>query len=286
MKRIGRPLKLQKPLSVSERQSLYRQRAKQNAEIASAPKYVIFSSYGNDSCALIQYAHEQQLENVAVVYSETNWSADGWQNRILKKEKWCKSLNFKTYRTESIGFENLARKKSGFPSNRFQWCSYALKIEPALKWLDQHDPQKRAICLIGVRREESQLRSNYPEFSLNSVSHGGRPLIAPLVKLTALERDQYLIRANIDVLPHRSRECLCINSNRKDLRKFTENDIQRIEKIESEIGKSMFRPQRYSGAKGIREIIDWANSDHGKYSSESFEELENFSGCSLEFCET
>lgn len=46
-------------------------------------RFVIFSSYGNDSCALIQWAHEWQLEGVAVVYSDTGWATVGWEARII-----------------------------------------------------------------------------------------------------------------------------------------------------------------------------------------------------------
>jgi len=38
--------------------------------------YVIFASYGNDSIALIQWAHEHNLKNVTVAYSDTGWAAD------------------------------------------------------------------------------------------------------------------------------------------------------------------------------------------------------------------
>lgn len=48
--------------------------------------------------------------------------------------------------------------------------------------------------------------------------------------------------------------------------------VTRIENLESDMGrtargepKSLFRPARYGGATGIREIISWAQAEHGQY---------------------
>lgn len=236
-------------------------------------RFVIFASYGNDSVALIQWAHEWALEGVTVVYSDTGWAAADWQARVAQMEAWVETLGFQHSRTTSIGFRDLARQKKGFPTQRYQWCSHRLKIEPAERWLRDHDPDARAICVVGVRHEEAANatddRAKFPEYLPKSANHGDRFLLAPFVKLTAADRDGFLTRAGVEPLPHRSRECRCINSNRTDFRGYTEADIEDIEQIEREVGKTMFRPHRHMGAKGIREVIRWANSERGKYESES-----------------
>ena len=66
-------------------------------------RFVIFSSYGNDSCALIQWAHEWQLEGVAVVYSDTGWATVGWEARVTEKEAWVRSLGFTPEMPDSAG---------------------------------------------------------------------------------------------------------------------------------------------------------------------------------------
>lgn len=228
-------------------------------------RFVIFVSYGNDSIALIQWAWEHELEGVAVVFTDTGWMADGWAERVEKSEAWVRSLGFTPYRTHSIGFRQLARDKKGFPTQRFQWCSLFLKIEPGQRWLAEHDPDCRAVCLVGVRREESQDRSDFPEWLVKSMNHGGRMMLAPFATWTAEERDALIHRAGYEVLPHRSRECRCINSNRKDMRQFTDADWQAIQEIEDEIGKPMFRPHRHMGARGAAEIRKWAEAERGKY---------------------
>ena len=231
-------------------------------------RFVIFVSWGNDSIALVQWAKENELDGVACVYTDTGWAADGWMDRVERGEAWARAAGFTTYRTSSIGFRQLAREKKGFPTQRFQWCSYILKIEPGQRWLAENDPDCRAVCLTGIRREEHESRANAPEYMPKSANHGGRVLMSPLATFTAEQRDELIRRAGFDVLPHRSRECKCIKANKRDFQRFTENDIAEIEAAEAEIGRTMYRPHRHMGATGIREVVRWANSPRGAYEAE------------------
>jgi 3'-phosphoadenosine 5'-phosphosulfate sulfotransferase (PAPS reductase)/FAD synthetase len=242
-----------------------------------SPRFVIFSSYGNDSIATIQWAYEEGLRGVWVVYGNTGWAARWWGDRVGKMEAWVHSLGFRTAQTQSMGFKELARQKQAFPTQQFQWCSHALKIAPGEKWLAENDPHRRAVCLVGVRREEGQDRAQFPLFLLNSGSHGGRVMVAPMADWTAEQRNAYLAKAGFDPLPHRSMECSpCINSNRADLRALTAEDIERASKLESEIqaefgptakGKprTLFRPHRHMGAVGVHEVVKWAQAERGQY---------------------
>jgi 3'-phosphoadenosine 5'-phosphosulfate sulfotransferase (PAPS reductase)/FAD synthetase len=243
-----------------------------------APRFVIFSSYGNDSVALIQWAHETGLKDVAVVFSDTKWAVQWWMDRVDALEWWVHSLiGFWTDRTESIGFAELARQKKAFPTQQFQWCSAILKIEPGSRWLEKNDPDKRAVCLVGVRREEGLDRANFPRYLAKSENHGGRVMLAPFADFTAEDRDALLHRAGVKPLPHRSMECgPCINSNRKDLRETRPEDLARAKALEDELNalygltkngkpRTFFRPHRHMGAVGIEEVKRWADSDRGKF---------------------
>ncbi len=241
------------------------------------PRFVIFSSYGNDSVALIQWAHEQGLKGVTVVYSDTGWASKLWRPRVLRLEAWARSLGFDTSRTRGLTFRELALKKKGFPTQQYQWCSYILKIAPGENWLERRDPDCRAVCLVGVRREEGPDRADFPQYMACSPSHGGRVMLAPLADWTETVRDEFLAHAGVKPLPHRSMECSpCVNSNRTDLRAMTEDDIVKGEELETELhnehgltpnGKrrTLFPPHRHMGAVGIREVMRWANSGRGKY---------------------
>jgi 3'-phosphoadenosine 5'-phosphosulfate sulfotransferase (PAPS reductase)/FAD synthetase len=235
---------------------------------------VIFSSYGNDSCALIQWAHEAALQDVTVAYSDTGWEADYWPGRIVKGERWAQSLGFQTVVIASDGMEALVRRKKAWPrggGGRFQFCTMNLKEQPALAWLDSVDPEHEAICMVGIRREESRNRATFPEWTEESPRHGGRSLHAPLVTYTAAQRDELLHRTPFDPLGNRSKECWpCVNARKTELRLLDPAAMSRIEALEQEMGTNskgnervMFSPARHGGAVGIRAVVEDArqNSD-------------------------
>jgi len=254
-------------------------------------RFVIRSSYGNDSVALIQWAHEQQLDGVTVLYSDTGWARRWWQTeRVPQLEEWVRSLGFTAARTKSPGMERIVRDHKGWPMRLAQFCTTELKIRPSMAWLEENDPDRRAVILVGLRREESEHRKNAPHYRLNSPNDGRRTMIAPLVEMNEAERNDLLARAGVEPLAHRSEECRCINSSKADIRRYDEADIAEIERIETELGftskgkpRTMFRPNKFRGATGIRQIVDWANSPHGKYEPPQSEE--GVAGCGLgEWC--
>jgi 3'-phosphoadenosine 5'-phosphosulfate sulfotransferase (PAPS reductase)/FAD synthetase len=246
-------------------------------------KHVISSSYGNDSVAMIQWSREQGLQDLTVVFIDTGWSAPGWLERVERMEKWVLSIGFNVkHLKSSIGFEELMVSKKGFPSQRYQWCSAMLKGIPFLNWIDDVDPECNSVVMIGKRREESQERADTPEFIEASEYHGDRKVWHPLYMHTEAMRDELLKRAGIAKLPHRSKECSpCINSNKNDLRQLTEEDIVRVETLEAKVNKTMFRPKKHRGAKGIRRVIAWAYSEHGKYNDK---QEQMFNQCSSGYC--
>lgn len=236
-------------------------------------KYAIFASYGNDSIALVQWAHEKRLTDVVVAYSDTGWAADGWAERVSKAEEWVADLGFRTSRIHSEGMAGLLRRKSAWPrggGGRFQFCTENLKEIPALAWLDEADPEKEATCMIGVRREESQNRASHPEWVEESERHGGRNLWAPLVLHTEQMRDDLIRRTPFKVLPWKSKECWpCVNANNKELRLLEPDRIAHIAALEQEMGinskgnaRVMFSPRRHGGAVGIQAVVDHAQKNN------------------------
>lgn len=143
--------------------------------------HVIFSSFGNDSIALIKLAMKSGLQNVHVGYSNTGWASKWWPDRVDEAVNWIKQCGYKYTEIPSEGFKNMVRRKKGFPRQGYQYCTGELKILPAMQWLDGIDPNKEATVLIGVRRAESANRKDFPELVEQSPSHGGRRCIAPMV---------------------------------------------------------------------------------------------------------
>lgn len=189
--------------------------------------YVIFASYGNDSVALIQHIHECKFnDQITVLYSDTGWAAEWWDERVRKGEDLAQSYGFQTVRTKSAGMESLVKSKQAWPmGGGAAFCTAELKVKPALEWLEVVDPHGDATCVTGVRREESRNRASAPEWIESSERHGGRELWQPLVRFDSYDRDALLDRAGFPVLPHRS---------------------------------VMFRPARHKGAVGIRAVHEWA----------------------------
>lgn len=219
---------------------------------------VISSSYGNDSVALIQWAHEQQIDDVTVAYCDTGWSAPWWPQRVEKGEALAQKYGFKTVRCQSMGMAELVRMKKGWPGNGQQFCTAHLKGVPFLLWLDATDTGRAATVLIGKRRAESEKRKDTPEFIERSEYHGDRRVWHPLYLLSHAQRDDLLYSAGFEPLPHRSLECNpCVNANRGDFKRLTPGEVERVNDLEVEIGKPMFRPKRFS-ALGIHGVIVWA----------------------------
>lgn len=252
---------------------------------------IIFSSCGNDSVALIQWAIENKLPNLVVAYSDTKWAADFWLERVKRVKEFVEANNGIFHIIDSEGFEELAKRKKGFPANGMAFCSYELKIAPAMAWLDEVDPNKEATCYTGVMRLESEKRKNWPEVVEESPNHGGRRLVSPMADFKIYQRDDLLKRAGFEILPHRSAECWpCVNANIKDIQLLREPDIKRIEVLESDLGigkrsgkpKYMFRSAKCGGAQGIREVKAWADHGGGHYSPDQ----EDLFGCDSGFCGT
>lgn len=241
--------------------------------VPQSPRHVIFASYGNDSVALIQWAIERQLKDVAVLYNDTGWAAADWAARVDTMEAWVRAVGYSPARTQSIGMEALVYRERGWPRNGMQFCTEHLKIKPTSAWLQKHDPECSAICLVGVRREESARRRTFPEWTEESAAHGGRSLWAPLVNIDQAGRDALLRRARVDPLPHRSDECSpCVNATKADIRRLPEERLAEVERIEAAVGHTKagkprvaFRPAAHMGAVGIREIYRWAHSGRGEY---------------------
>ena len=252
--------------------------------------HVIFSSYGNDSVALIYWAsshrgiaHHIDPREVAVVFSNTGWAAEWWMGRVAKAEKWAQSLGFSTWRTVSEGMEGAVRRKKGWPCQQFQWCTSELKINPAKAWLRERDPGGDAICMAGIRRAESRNRAQWPEWVEDSDKHEGRTAWFPLVRHTDAMRDALLARTPFEPLPHRSMECApCVNANRADLRLLRAERIAEIERIEADVKYPMFRAARHGGEEGIRGVIEWAKSPRGKHVKGQIALFEV--GCDSGFC--
>lgn len=238
--------------------------------IVERRNFVVSASYGNDSMAMIQFAHDSLLTDgggsVTVVYCDTGWAAPGWPERVKDGEAFASRCGFKVVSLASMGMEELVRMKSGFPGHGMQFCTAFLKGLPFLQWIDEYDPLLEAVVMIGKRRDESEDRKDTPEFVEASEYHGGRTVWHPLFMHSEQDRDRLLKRAGIEKLPHRSDECSpCVNANRGDLRRLSAVQIGKTRALECEVEQPMFRAAKHGGALGIDEVIHWAKYSPGQF---------------------
>lgn len=232
------------------------------------PDYVVKCSYGNDSIALLQWLHEYDLKHplgkVVVLYNDTGWAANWWGGRVENGEKLARVFGFIPVQTISIGMRALIQERNIWPRRTMQFCTEILKIAPTMSWLSINDPEGVATLCCGVRREESNARALWPEWVHSESNNEGRTQWSPLVTLTTEERDELIHRAGWLPLPHRSRECRCVNAGSQDIQKFSDEDIVEIEIVEKAMkcwgdNRFMFSPSKKKGRpEGIRAVVEWA----------------------------
>ncbi len=229
-------------------------------------RYIARVSYGNDSMAMLQLMREHGLKDVTATYSDTGWAAEGWEDRVSAAEAWVLSLGWNAVRLESEGFEAMVMRQTEtgmFPTRQKKFCTKYLKIKPFLKWVKEFDPDKRALVCVGLRRAESDARKTAPAFMPEQ--DNGRHVWHPLIEFSDEDRDAMILKTPFPILPHRSKECFCINWGREDLLLATEDHIARVEALEARVGRPMYHPADKMGADGIREVMRWAASPRGKF---------------------
>lgn len=250
---------------------------------------IIFTSCGNDSIALYQWAIESGLDDLHAAYSNTQWSSKEWPERVERVKQYVELTGGTFHEIPSEGMRALAKRKKAWPANGMGFCSYELKIKPAMDWMDKFDPDKKAICYTGIMRIESESRKNYPEITKESPNHGERTLICPLAKFSLKQRNALLSRAGFEILKGRSKECSpCINVTLREIQELPERDVIKVITHEEEMGigersgkpKYMFRPHRMGGACGMREVKERADHGGGKYSPLQ----DDMFGCDSGFC--
>ena len=206
------------------------------------PTQIIFGNYGNHTIALMQWAYEQQLENLTVVSIDTQWAAAEWQERTIQGEILAKSLGFQAIRLPAKPtFQNLMRDRKEFPTQKFKWCAGFLKILPLLNWLDIEDPQCETVVIMGKRRKDSRANHDLPEFIAEYDHFGMRKVWYPLYNCEDKKFHDLIQHAGFRFLPHRSLECdPCVYNTYADFQRMTENTIAKTESLENEMGKTMF----------------------------------------------
>ena len=251
-------------------------------------EYLVATSAGNDSIALMQFMLEKK-KDFGCVYNNTGWARGDWEARVKRVSDWCFNHGVPFFQTEPARFENRHAKgfdvKPGFeeliahnggfpmPASKMQWCTMHLKEGPTLELLDRIDPDGYITVVTGRRREESQNRRDLAQYQEESSKHGGRDVWNPLYLHDEAMRDVLIKAAGFEPLPHSSMECYpCVCANKSDLQEMSNDPlakpiIKRLKELEVALGHTrngkprvMFRPYRVGGGIGIEGAIAWSSS--------------------------
>ncbi|ODN43597.1 phosphoadenosine phosphosulfate reductase domain-containing protein [Piscirickettsia litoralis] len=227
---------------------------------------IIFSNYGNDSIALIQWAYENKLDNLTVVHILTGWQNPQWQARLDQGQALAERLGFRVVHLKAQhDFASLMKERKSFPTTKFQWCAGILKGLPLLEWLDEADFDCEATILVAHRRAASRANQQLPEYIDESEHYGDRRLWHPLYLCSNNDRDALIERSGLEKLPHRALECdPCVNSDDADLLRLDSDPatINRTVQLEQQIHQPMFSPQRFANASNLKDVIIWLKQEH------------------------
>ncbi len=227
--------------------------------------YILRSNYSSNIIALIQWVHEQQLqqlEKLTVVYIDTGWAAAEWLDQVAGYEAWVRTLGFEAIRIKATKpFADLMLMKQSFPTRRRQWCSLHLKGIPFLNWVEQYDPQGTATVLLPRINVDDNSETPTTKFIDCCEFHGNRKVWQPLCNFSDEARSKLLQRSEITPLPHTSLECApCINSSVSMLQRLTAAEIERVAELEEDLETPLFNPDDCNGAAGIVEVVKWAQT--------------------------
>lgn len=219
--------------------------------------HILISNYGNESCALLQWAIKVKLQHVVVISVDTGWAADGWLDRVAAGEAFARQAGFGVVRLQSkLSFNELIQDRQSFPNKKFQWCAGFLKGLPILEWLDEQDPACEATLLLATRRATSRANFNLPEFIEESDYYNGRRVWHPLFDQQSI--DDLLIDCSLERLTNnRSLECQpCIHSNANEIRQMAAKDVEKTDQLERIAGQPMFPAEAFEQQQGIVSIVD------------------------------
>lgn len=263
--------------------------------------YHIGISGGKDSTALLLWALFKSglpIGQIRVTFCDTqNEDILTLSHLRLIEEKILTPLGIKLEWLHSEGFFALARRKSGFPSRKAQFCTHDLKLEPTRAWLRARWGEGHEIVMLnGKRTGESAARKKTeggkPERAFSDF--WGTEEWAPMKSWTL---DQvYAIHREFDFplnplysLGVRRVGCFpCVNCTKEEIRVVAKHRPEKIAQIDewektitSERGQpatffhaktatKAFKTQTYTNGEGekfacapIAEIVQWAKTVRG-----------------------
>ncbi|MFT6834227.1 MAG: hypothetical protein ACJA0H_000254 [Francisellaceae bacterium] len=204
--------------------------------------HLIISDLGDDGIALIQWAFNQQLDNIQVLYVDTNWQSNYWKKRITQVENWCVKLDLKFNIIQpQADFRRQVIEHNQFPSIKFQWCAGLIKGIAMIDWLEIHDDTEEAIILLPNRKDMSLSQTIIEEKIEENEYYNERQTWYPLINYTEKQRNDLINLTPFDKIEKPAESCSpCIYNISRQLRTLSVKDIEKTHSLEQKISKPMF----------------------------------------------
>lgn len=225
---------------------------------------ILFGNYGDGTIALIQWAHENKVQNVTVCHMETGFAAadESWQQRVQQGIALAQAYGFSTQTLKSVmTWSELALKRREFSSAQSPTCAGWLKGLAFLEWLDEVDSACQATIVLPKHVTEDRGDVVLQEWEKHSPHFGERRVWQPLYDLVDDHFYDLIRRGGFKPLYHRSLECApCVHSKPADLSRLNEVDQKKVAELEDALARPLFAPSAHGGAQGIRAVVEWARN--------------------------
>ena len=253
-------------------------------------KLICSVSGGKDSTAMVLRLLDMgfTFDQMQMVYMDTGWEhkktyeyldylEDFFKVPILRLKREVKIKEphgpFIEKIETMLGFESpyvrMLFRKNFFSNRLGKWCTSQLKMRPFKDFLKTLEDEY--ISCVGIRREESQRRSTYPEkeWADNFDCYIWRPIIDfTLDEVIAIHHKHGLIPNHLYLTgSHRVGCWPCIFSRKKEIAALDADRISIIQELENYMTKINNKEMTFfmnrSDAGSITEIAEWAKTSRG-----------------------
>ena len=233
--------------------------------------YYISISGGKDSTATLLWGMDNlPKEKILAVFLDTGNESEITLDYIKYLER---KTGIKIHRIlPKYSFEEIIRKKKFFPSPGVRYCTEILKIEPSkeitkilrkqiknpssiknpeeiINTAEKLPANPKILVVTGVRAQESEARSKYPEFEENN-PYIQCDLLRPIIQWTEKDVFEFLKKKGIDPNPLYQYGCRrvgcfpCIFAKKEELFLLFKEEFEieryKIQKLEKDIGRKFF----------------------------------------------
>lgn len=249
--------------------------------------FVVSISGGKDSKATLIVSLPLLLKvvkpsQIKVVFCNTHWEKDVTNDEIESIRVKMQELNIQFLVLSNPKYPNglpdLIKSKKAFPTRMAKTCTQLLKMIPAVEYYKSLNSKGlNVISLVGKRRDESEDRKDIPDKEYYSYKDWGFDIYYPIADWS--ETDVYSFLDDTWGIPksyfqgNKRVGCdECFQADLKSISLMSEERIQQMEEVESEVSKSykdksptfFFRRNKTfpDGYAPIREIVNYAKDKY------------------------